>query len=128
MKPRSSNPLRALLGVAVLALAGCATLQPTGIPVGDRIYPPKASTAPVLLFRDGALPARKFQPVAKLNVHIEKTFFIPSAFAEARPELENLARKHGADAIIQIEEKKSRLYETFIYNVSGTAIVFTDNQ
>lgn len=94
-------------------------------PIGDRIHPPKSSTAVVQFFK-GAAPARKFEPVARLNVHIEKTFFIPSAFEEARPRLEDLARHSGADAIIQVEEKKSRLNETFIYNVSATAVVFTE--
>ena len=61
-----------------------------------------------------------------MNVHIEKTFFIPSAFGDALPQLEELARSYGADALTKIEEKKSRLNETFIYNVSATAIVFTD--
>jgi len=122
----SSNRVAALLGLAVLLLfTGCSTLQPTAFPVGDRRYPPKPPTAEVQVFLQ-APPARKFETVAKLNVHIEKTFFIPSAFAEARPKLEDLARQHGADAIIQIEEKKSRLNETFIYNVTATAIAFTD--
>ncbi len=82
--------------------------------------------APVQLFKDGLLPMRPYAVVARLNVHIEKTFFIPSAFPEARPQLEDLARGHGADALIEIEEKKSRLNETFIYNVTATAVAFTD--
>lgn len=121
----SSNRVAALLGLAVLLLTGCSTLQPVGFPVGDKRYPPKPPTAGVQVFL-AAPPARKFEPVARLNVHIEKTFFLPSAFAEARPKLEDLARQYGADAIIQVEEKKSRLNETFIYNVTATAVIFTD--
>jgi hypothetical protein len=124
VKP-SNKLLPVLLGLAGLLLTGCSTVQPTAFPIGNRLHPAKASTAPVQLFRD-ALPDRKYEPVAKLNVHLEKTHFIPSTFAEALPKLEDLARRHGADAIIQIEEKKSRLNETFIYNVTATAIVFTD--
>jgi hypothetical protein len=124
VKP-SNNLLPALLGFAGLIFTGCATVQPTAFPIGNRLHPPKASTAAVQLFRD-TLPDRKYEPVARLNVHIEKTHFIPSSFAEALPKLEDLARRHGADAIIQVEEKKSRLNETFIYNVTATAIRFTD--
>lgn len=123
---KRSNKVRAiLLGLAGLLLAGCATVQPTAFPVGERRRPPKPSAAVVQWFRD-AEPARPFEVVARLNVHIEKTFLIPSAFEEARPKLEDLARQHGADAIIRVEEKKSRHLETFIYNVAATAIVFTD--
>lgn len=100
-------------------------MQPTAIPVGAGRFPAKAPDAPVVLFR-GAPPSRPYEPVARLNVHIEKTFFISSAFPDARPQLEKLAREVGADAVMQIEEKSSRLNETFIYNVSATAIVFRD--
>lgn len=99
------------------------TAQSTAFPVGERRLPPKAAHAPVQLFRDAA-PTRPFTVVAKLNVHLEKTFFIPSAFSEALPQLETLARQHGADALTEVVEKKSRLNETFIYNVTATAIVF----
>lgn len=131
MKPSNKPPafrlLRAgLVGCAgLLVLAGCATVQPTAFPIGHQIFPPKASSAPVALFKD-SLPDRKYEPVARLNVHVEKTFFIPSAFEEVRTQLEDLARQKGADAIIEIVEKKSRLNETFIYNVAGVAIVYTD--
>jgi hypothetical protein len=104
-------------------LAGCVSVQPVAFPIGPR-RAPKPPNAVIQLFR-GVEPTRPFEPVARLNVHIEKTFFIPSAFEEAQPKLEALAREHGADAIMKIEEKKSRLNETFIYNVSATAIVFT---
>ena len=110
---------------AGFVLAGCVSTQPTAIPLGARRFPPKGPDSPVVLIRDAA-PSQPYEPVARLNVHIEKTFFIPSAFAEARPQLEKLAREMGADAVMQIEEKSSRLNETFIYNVSGTAIVFRD--
>jgi hypothetical protein len=114
----------ALVGVC-LALAGCVSVQPTAFPIGEHRLPPKSPQAQIQVFRDTA-PTRKFEQVARLNVHIEKTFFVPSAFKDALPQLEELARSYGADALTKIEEKKSRLNETFIYNVSATAIVFTD--
>jgi hypothetical protein len=119
----SSNRWPVLLA-ALLGLSGCMTVQPTAFPIGPPRMPKQADTV-VELFQDSA-PTRKFEPVARLNVHIEKTFFVPTAFAEALPKLEALAREHGADALMTIEEKKSRLNETFIYNVSATAIAFTD--
>lgn len=122
---RSSNRWQAAVAAAGLLLAGCASVQPVAIPLGDHRLPPKRSDATVLVFRDEA-PTRPHTPVARLNVHIEKTFFVRSAFADAWPQLEALARQSGADAIMQIEEKSSRLNETFIYNVSATAIVFDD--
>jgi hypothetical protein len=124
VKPPSKAAL-ALFAVAALALGGCATTQSTAFPIGDRIHPPKPAAAVVQIFKDSN-PTRKYEPVARLNVHLEKTFFIQSAFEEARPQLEDLARRAGADAVIQVEEKKTRLNETFIYNVSATAVVFTE--
>lgn len=110
--------------VACIAVSGCMTVQPTAFPIGPA-RPAKSADAPIIVFHD-AVPSRAFEPVARLNVHIEKTFFIPTAFSEALPKLESLARAHGADALINIEEKKSRLHETFVYNVSATAIVYTE--
>lgn len=101
------------------------SVQPTAFPVGNNHHAPKPAGTPVALFKD-TKPNRAFETVAHLNVHIEKTFFIPSAFDEALPKLEDLARQQGADALINIVEKKSRLNETFIYNVTATAVAFTD--
>ncbi len=105
-------------------LGGCMTVQPTAFPVGNKHLAAKPAGTPIQLFKD-TKPTRPFEVVAKLNVHIEKTFFMPSAFDEALPKLEELARQQGADALIDVGEKKSRLNETFIYNVTATAVVFT---
>lgn len=121
-----SNKLRVvLLGLTVLAFTGCATMQPTSFRVGEQRRPAKPANAVVLLFKDTE-PIRKYEVVARLNVHLEKTFFIPSVFDEAKPQLEAMARQHGADAIIHVDETKSRHLETFIFNVTATAVVFTD--
>lgn len=125
MKPSNKAAFAAALLVLSLGLGGCVSAQSTAFAVGERRLPPRPAGAQVQLFRD-ALPARSYTVVAKLNVHIEKTFFLPSAFPEALPQLENLARQHGADGLIDVVEKKSRLNETFIYNVTATAIAFTD--
>ena len=101
------------------------SVQPTAFPVGNKHLAAKSAGTPIQLFRD-IKPTRPVEAVAKLNVHIEKTFFIPSAFDEALPKLEVLARQQGADALMDVIEKKSRLNETFIYNVTATAVVFTE--
>lgn len=125
MKTSSKAACAAVLLVLSAGLSGCVSAQATAFVVGDKRLPPKPDQAPVQLYRE-AQPQRSFTVVAKLNVHIEKTFLIPSAFSEALPQLEELARHHGADALTDIVEKKSRLNETFIYNVTATAIAFND--
>jgi hypothetical protein len=123
---RSSKPGLLALAFLGLLVGGCVNVQSTAFPVGQR-RPPKSALAEVQFFPETP-PERRYEPVAKLNVHIEKTFFLPSAMEEARPKLEDLARQHGADALIGIAEKKSRLNETFIYNVSATAVVFIGDE
>ncbi len=119
-----SNKAATVLVFASLVLAGCASVQSDAFVVGERRAPLSADTA-VQIFRTEA-PARPYTTVAKLNVHIEKTFLIPTAFEEALPRLQALARQHGADALVDFKEERSRLNETFIYNVSAVAVVFTD--
>jgi hypothetical protein len=121
----SNKPWLLFAAFVVALTSGCMTVQPAAFPIG-RQRPARPEQSPVQLFKD-APPSRPYEEVARLNVHIEKTFFIPSAFAEALPQLEKLARQNGADAIISVQEKKSRLNETFIYNVSAIAVVFVED-
>jgi hypothetical protein len=120
----SNKPWLLFAAFVVALTSGCVSVQPAAFPIG-RQRPARAEHSPVQLFKD-APPSRPYEEVARLNVHIEKTFFIPSAFAEALPQLEKLARQNGADAIISVQEKKSRLNETFIYNVSAIAVAFVE--
>lgn len=123
---RSSRPWCriAVLAAVCVGLVGCVSVQPSAFPMGAK-RPAKAADATVLLFKD-APPSRPFVAVAKLNVHIEKTFLMQSAFDEAWPKLQDLARSNGADAVMNVKEDRSRLNETYIYNVSATAIAFTN--
>ena len=122
----SNKLLSAGLAVLLLGLTGCiSSVQPTAFPVGTKHYPAKSAGTAIQIFKDSK-PSRPFETVAQLNVHIEKTFLISTAFDEALPRLEELARQQGADALMNIAEKKSRLNETFIYNVTATAVAFTD--
>jgi len=121
----ASNKCWLLLATFIVAVtSGCMSVQPAAFPIGKQ-RSPRPEQSPVQLFKD-TLPSRPYEEVARLNVHIEKTFFIPSAFPEALPQLEKLARQNGADAIISVSEKKTRLNETFIYNVSAIAVAFVD--
>ena len=122
---RQNSRIRTVLVAGLVLLGGCMTTQPTAFPIGTKRLPSKPAGTTILLFKN-TKPSRPFESVAQLNVHIEKTFFIPSAFPEALPELEELARQQGAEALINVAEKKSRLNETYIYNVTATAIAFTD--
>lgn len=101
-------------------LAGCASTQSRHAWLGEPV-PARASDAPVEVFRTGS-PTRAFRRVARLDVHLEKTGFAKSTFDEALPELRKQARLAGADAVIDIEERRSQLAETMIYHVSATAI------
>lgn len=122
---RQNSRISTVLVAGLVFLGGCMTTQPTAFPIGLKRLPAKRAGAVILLFKD-TKPNRPFEAVAQLNVHIEKTFFISSAFSEALPQLEELARQQGADALMNVAEKKSRLNETYIYNVTATAVAFVE--
>jgi hypothetical protein len=133
--PQKSNPpcnngrYRALLSDAVafavaLGLSGCVNVQSNAFRVSKSRFPPKPPTAQVAVYRD-APPSQPYTVVARVNVHIEKTFFLPTAFDEALPKLRTLAREQGADALVDFHEQRSRINETFVYNVTASAVVLT---
>jgi len=95
-------------------------------PLG-KSYPPRPQTAAVEVFQTGA-PAKPFERVSRLDVHLEKTHLVPSSFSDALPELEKQARLSGADAIIDIRESKSSIGETRIYHVTATGIRYRDSR
>lgn len=101
-------------------LAGCSTTQGRYAWLGEPV-PARASTAPVEVFRTGA-PSRAFRRVARLDAHFEKTGFRTTSLEEALPELQRQARLAGADAIIEIDERRSAVLETKVYHVSAIAI------
>jgi hypothetical protein len=105
---------------ALLCFSGCATTQSRVSFLAEH-YPPHAADAAVEVFRDG-LPNRAFNRIARLDVHLEKTGFVKSYFAEALPELKKQARQAGADAVIEIEEKRSQILETMVYHVTAIGV------
>lgn len=106
------------------SLSGCATTNGSYRPL-DGYYPARSADCRVDIFKDQS-PARPYVAISRLNVHLEKTFFMPSDFASARSELQRQACLSGADGVIDIEEKNSGYLETRIYNLSATGIHYQD--
>jgi hypothetical protein len=104
------------------ALAGCATSQGS-FQALDQAHPARPENCEVEIFKAGA-PDKAYALISKLNVHLEKTFFISSDFESAAKELKRQACLSGADAIIDLKETSSSYLETKIYNVSGTGICY----
>src|SRR5439155_6011159 len=98
---------------AALLLASCATTQSRYVLLGQA-YPPIPESTEVSVFKEGQ-PERPFVKVSRLDVHLERTHFIGSGFADALPELKRQARISGAEAIIEIEERTSTVGETRSY-------------
>jgi len=77
------------------------------------------------VFQDG-VPTRAFVRVSRLDVHIEKTDFRRASFEEALPELMKQARLSGADAIIEIQERRTWVVGSQAYHVTGTGVRYAD--
>ena len=122
------GPPRYALWMCLAGLLGasCTSLQSRFSRLSSS-YPAKPETFSVEVF-ENSLPQRPFERISRLDVHIEKTHFLPSAMKEALPELQKQARLSGADAIIEIQEKRSMLNETRIYHVTATGIRYTDTK
>ena len=111
--------------VVVIVIISCATMQSRYIMLVDKKYPSRPEGYKIEVFRTG-IPDRPFIKIARLDVHIEKTHFIGSNFEDALPELKKQARLAGADAIIDIQERTSRVLETKVYHVTATAIRYIE--
>jgi len=112
------------LWILVLLAVSCSTTQSHRTLLG-KTYPPKPAEAEIEVFQTGQ-PTRPFERIARLVVHVEKSFFVSSSLENALPELKKQARLAGADAVIEIEENWSTVVETKIYNVTATGIRYTD--
>jgi hypothetical protein len=105
-------------------LCGCAATTGNYRPIGES-RSPRSADCDVVVFKDRQ-PSRPYAAISRLNVHLEKTFFMPSDFFSASGELRKQACLSGADAVIDIGEKTSSHLETRIYNLSATGIRFLD--
>jgi hypothetical protein len=117
---------RAILLISLaLLLTSCETPQARFSSLGSS-FPPQPKDYPIEVFETG-LPGKPFTRVSRLDVNFEKTFFVSTSLKEALPELKRQARLSGADAIIEIDERKSMVGETKIYHVTATGIRFTES-
>jgi hypothetical protein len=107
------------------ALTGCMATTGNYRPLGSTTYPPRAANCDLTIFKD-APPNRPYESISQLDVHLEKTFFLPSDYDSAIGDLKRQACRSGADGIVDIKEEHSSYLETKIYNLSGTGIRFSD--
>jgi hypothetical protein len=114
------------LCLAALLCNSCIATSQSRFSHLSKFYEPKPAGFEVVLFGQES-PQRPFERISRIDVHKEKTHFMSSPLAEVLPELKEQARLSGADAIIEIDEKRSRLAETSIYHVTATGIRYTDN-
>ncbi|MBD8874356.1 hypothetical protein [Rhodanobacter sp. DHB23] len=110
--------------VIASSLSGCATTIGNHRPLNGH-YPPRPADCQIDIFK-AQPPARPYVAVSQLNVHLEKTFFVPSDFSSARGELRRQACLSGADGVIDIDEEHSSYLETRIYNLSATGIRYLE--
>lgn len=106
-------------------LCGCMATTGNHRALNEEHYAARSPDCDVTVFRESS-PSQPFVAISRLNVHLEKTFFVPSDFSSAIGELKRQACLSGADGIIDIEEHSSSYLETRIYNLSGTGIRFRD--
>ncbi len=111
--------------ITLLPIASCATRQSRHVMLGET-YPSKTEEEKIEVFRT-RLPERRFVRISRLDVHLEKAYFIGSDLNDALPELKKQARLSGADAIIEIRDCFSMIGETRIYHVTATGIKYTDS-
>jgi len=118
--------MKGMIGLVFLAFGLCGCVATTGNyrSINER-YPARPADCDISVFKDQP-PARPYAAISRLNVHLEKTFFVPSDFSSASGELKRQACLSGADGVTDIEEKNSSYLETRIYNLSATGIRFLD--
>ena len=119
-RTHAARPAAAAALLAAIFAAGCHSLHGGFARLGPAL-PPRPADAPVQVYLDG-LPEGEWQPVARLDVRLERTGFVPAPRAEALYELRRQARLAGADAVIDVRQRRSWHLETRSYHVSGTAV------
>ena len=115
---------RAVVGLALgVLLTGCATTNRSGFtPIGST-HPARAAGCEVEIFQRD-LPARDFARIARLDVHIEWSAWFEPRLADAVAELRKQACLAGADAIIDLDERRGSHIETKRYHVTATGIIY----
>ena len=119
-------PLKFLLltATAWILCTGCEGPMPGRFSRLSGNYPPKPKDYSVEVLDHN--PTRPFEEIARLDVHTEHGFFDEPTLKQVMPELLKQARLAGADAIINIQERKATLNETKVLHVTATAIRYKD--
>jgi hypothetical protein len=111
------------LGVTIFAitLIGCSSQSRYTMLVPQ--HDPKPANCDIEIFASGQ-PSQQFARISRLDVHIERTYYMTSKLDDALPDLRKEGCASGADAIIDIQERSSNfnLAETNAYHVTGTGI------
>jgi hypothetical protein len=112
-----------ILGCMLLTSCTSTTFQSRYV-ILDKSYPARAENCHIDIFKTDH-PSKNFIKISRIDVHIEKMYFVhPSYENELLPEVKKQACLSGADAVIDIEERNSKQFETFIYHVTGTGIKY----
>lgn len=83
----------------------------------------RAADCQIFVYKDSP-PKQTYVAISRLNVHLEKTFFVSSDYVSAAAELKRQACLSGAEAVVDLQEQSSSYLETRIYNLSGTGVRF----
>ena len=88
-------------------------------------YESKSPNCEIDVFRTGH-PSKTFMRISRIDVHVERTYYMRSNFDDVLTKLRREACASGADAIIDIQERSSNinLSETNIYHVSAIGIKY----
>lgn len=113
---------RFLLLIAALALSACATSQGSFSLYGSS-YAAKPLDSPIDIL-DTIPPIESYSRIARLDAHFEKTGWASTSKETGLAEIKKQARLAGADAVIKLEESRSRVNETLIYHISAVAIKY----
>ena len=127
MKPLSNGWWLCLAAMLGMSCVSCVTSQQSHFSRLNNSYPPKPAAFEVEVFQANT-PTRPFENVSRLDVHLEKTFFISSSLAGALPALKEQARLSGAEAIIEIHKSRSMVGETQVYHVTAIGIRYTETK
>lgn len=113
--------MRYLVPLMALCLSACATSQVGFTPKGTA-FAAHPDDHDVAIFLDAEKPEVAFSEIGRLDVHLEATSFVTYSLDEALERMKVKAREVGADGVIDVVEKRSRVLETSVYHVSATAI------
>jgi hypothetical protein len=116
------QPASALLLLALASLiAGCTNTLGQRESIGGA-RAGKPADCPIDVYRTE--PTRPYVKVARLDTHLETTYFFSPSLDDALTELKRQACLSGADALMEIRERSSGYLETRSYHVTAAGIAF----